>query len=98
MECKDHNYNCINCPNANSSAFSSLTEEQMAKVTEQQASVHFKKGQIVMHEGNKPNGVYCITKGKCKVPVPSEEGLRTVQQFPIETRRDPPTAKEVFHW
>ena len=28
------------------------------------------------------------SNGKCKVPVPSEEGLRTVQQFPIETDPD----------
>lgn len=81
MECKDHNYNCFNCPNANNSAFSSLTEEQLEKVTEQQASVHFKKGQIVMHEGNKPNGVYCITKGKCKVHKLGIEGKEQIIRF-----------------
>jgi len=36
-------------------------------MSEVKTCAYFKKGQIIMHEGSRPNGVYCLHSGKAKL-------------------------------
>jgi CRP-like cAMP-binding protein len=44
----------------------------------------FKKGQIMMHEGSRPNGVYCIHTGKAKLFRLGTEGKEQILRFAKE--------------
>jgi CRP-like cAMP-binding protein len=58
-----------------------LDDKQLQTISDNKTCVVFKKGQIIMHEGNKPNGVYCIQSGKCKTHKLGIEGKEQIIRF-----------------
>ena len=80
MECSD-NKRCIQCSVKDITSFKNLTNEQLDVISDNKTCVVFKKGQIIMHEGNKPNGVYCIQSGKCKTHKLGIEGKEQIIRF-----------------
>lgn len=74
---------CEHCAHRKSgiSAFSSLNEEEIGDVSANKGCLFFKKGQIIFHEGNRPNGVYCIHAGKLKLYKLGIEGKEQIIRF-----------------
>lgn len=81
MECNDNNVRCHQCPVRDITSFNTLTNDQLDIIADSKTCVVFKKGQIIMHEGNKPNGVYCILNGKCKTHKLGIEGKEQIIRF-----------------
>ena len=52
--------NCLNCAKKDLSAFSNIDSTTITEMADVKTCAFFKKGQIMMHEGSRPNGVYCI--------------------------------------
>ena len=73
--------NCANCLKKEFSAFSNLDSATLSEVSEVKTCAFFKKGQIMMHEGSRPNGVYCIHSGKAKMFKLGTEGKEQIIRF-----------------
>ncbi len=72
---------CEMCNTRKLSAFSELGKEELSDLSEHKACVFFKKGQIIMHEGSRPTGVYCIHHGKAKFYKLGQEGKEQIIRF-----------------
>ncbi|WP_417591052.1 Crp/Fnr family transcriptional regulator [Owenweeksia hongkongensis] len=72
---------CQLCKNRGHSAFHNLGAEDLDKISALKSCVSFKKGQVIMNEGSRPQGVYCIHKGKAKVYRVGTEGKEQVIRF-----------------
>ncbi|MCK5825098.1 MAG: Crp/Fnr family transcriptional regulator [Ichthyobacteriaceae bacterium] len=81
MECNDSNLSCLNCKEREGTVLDVLTDKQLQLITDNKTCVVFKKGQIIMHEGNNPNGVYCLKHGKCKTHKLGIEGKEQIIRF-----------------
>lgn len=55
---------CINNPN---SIFYALGEDEKKILSEKHVCLHFKKGDVIYREGEKPNGLICLSAGKVKI-------------------------------
>ena len=74
---------CTLCTNRDISAFKDLTGKELIEVTDVKTCAFFKKGQIMMHEGSRPNGVYCIHSGKAKIYRLGTEGKEQIIRFSV---------------
>jgi CRP-like cAMP-binding protein len=81
MECNDNIVKCGSCIVKELNPMNKLDEKQLQTISDNKTCVVFKKGQIIMHEGNKPNGVYCIQSGKCKTHKLGIEGKEQIIRF-----------------
>lgn len=74
---------CENCIHRKDgvSAFTNLGDEELKNVSNSKGCLFFKKGQIIFHEGNRPNGVYCIHSGKIKLYKLGIEGKEQIIRF-----------------
>lgn len=81
MECNDNIVKCSTCIVKEMAPMNSLNDKQLQVISDNKTCVVFKKGQIIMHEGNKPNGVYCIQSGKCKTHKLGIEGKEQIIRF-----------------
>jgi len=73
--------NCQFCQNRTESAFHNLGGDDLDKISRLKTCVSFRKGQVIMSEGARPQGVYCIHKGKIKVYKLGTEGKEQVLRF-----------------
>ena len=76
--------NCSNCAKKNLSAFRNIDSTTLSEMAEVKTCAFFKKGQIMMHEGSRPNGVYCIYSGKAKLFRLGTEGKEQIIRFAKE--------------
>lgn len=74
-------FSCDLCANRGFSAFKDLTEAELAKLRDHKMCSFFKKGQIIMNEGSRPNGVYCLHRGKVKLYRLGSEGKEQIIRF-----------------
>ncbi|HBF21874.1 MAG TPA: hypothetical protein DDW81_17370, partial [Cryomorphaceae bacterium] len=58
---------CQFCQNRSQSAFHNLGTDELDTISKLKTCVAFRKGQVIMHEGARPQGVYCIHRGKAKL-------------------------------
>lgn len=72
---------CDTCNLRELSAFKDLDVAEIHEVSHAKTCVFFKKGQVLMHEGSRPNGVYCIHHGKSKVFRLGTEGKEQIIRF-----------------
>ncbi len=72
---------CQFCQNKANSAFHNLGTEELDVVSKLKTCVSFRKGQVVMHEGARPQGIYCIHKGKLKLYKIGTEGKEQILRF-----------------
>lgn len=72
---------CQFCNYRTESAFYNLGKEELDKVSRLKTCVFFRKGQVVFHEGARPQGVYCIHKGKAKLYKLGTEGKEQIIRF-----------------
>ncbi|MDR9373694.1 MAG: Crp/Fnr family transcriptional regulator [Schleiferiaceae bacterium] len=74
-------HHCQLCNNRASSAFRELSAETLDTVSHLKTCAAFKKGQVMLHEGARPQGVYCIHKGKLKFYRLGSEGKEQIVRF-----------------
>ena len=72
---------CQFCQNRSESAFHNLGTEELDKISRLKTCVSFRKGQVIMSEGARPQGVYCIHKGKAKIYKMGTEGKEQITRF-----------------
>jgi CRP-like cAMP-binding protein len=77
---------CQLCANRANSVFHNLNTTELDSISRLKSCMAFKKGQVVMHEGARPQGVYCIHKGKLKLYKVGVEGKEQILRF--STRGD----------
>ncbi len=58
---------CLNCIESNNSLFNILTEEEKAILIKNHSCSFYKKSEIIYKEGDKPNGLICLSSGKVKI-------------------------------
>lgn len=63
------------------SVFCALSNEQVEEIDNSKGCNFYNKGQIVFHEGNRTNGIYCINKGKVKLFQIGSEGKEQIIRF-----------------
>jgi CRP-like cAMP-binding protein len=69
---------CESCLARLNNLFSTLSDEQLSELAVDKTCNLYKKGQIVFFEGNRPAGLYCITKGKVKIYQIGGEGKEQI--------------------
>jgi CRP-like cAMP-binding protein len=74
-------FDCANCMKREFSALASLNPEDLSKISDAKACAHFKKGDVLMSEGSRPTGVYCIHNGKVKLSKMGTEGKDQILRF-----------------
>jgi CRP/FNR family transcriptional regulator len=58
---------CESCNSRLSNVFCNLSDDQLKGLDVEKACNFYKKGQLIFFEGNKPQGLFCISQGKVKV-------------------------------
>jgi CRP/FNR family transcriptional regulator len=74
-------HNCQFCSSQVKSAFADLPNSAKDKLSHLKTCVSFRKGQVIIHEGARPQGVYCIHKGKVKLYTLGTEGKEQIIKF-----------------
>lgn len=69
---------CQTCLEAPGSIFKDLPQEEKDSLTRSHTSRFFHKGELIYREGDKPNGVLCLAKGKVKI---LKEGIAGREQI-----------------
>ena len=72
---------CEFCQLLDQSSFKGLDSSELHEVSHSKTCVFFKKGQVLMHEGSRPNGVYCLHTGKTKIYRLGTEGKEQIIRF-----------------
>ncbi len=72
---------CQFCAQHPQSAFHGLSSEGLDEISQLKTCVSFRKGQVIMHEGARPQGVYCIHRGKAKLYTLGTEGKEQIIRF-----------------
>jgi CRP-like cAMP-binding protein len=72
---------CQFCAQHESSAFHGLPAKGLSEMDQLKTCVSFRKGQVIIQEGARPQGVYCIHKGKIKLYTLGTEGKEQIIRF-----------------
>ena len=72
---------CDTCGSRHKSVFCSLSEQEVNNVDDSKGCNIYDRGQIIFHEGNRTNGIYCINKGKIKLFQLGSEGKEQIIRF-----------------
>ncbi len=72
---------CAECLNRTKSAFKNLDNPDLDEVSKRKSCVFFRKGQVMMQEGARPQGVYCIYSGKAKLFKRGNEGKEQIMRL-----------------
>lgn len=75
---------CLECQKRNNSLFSCLCSPELSQVSEAKSCTHYKKGQVLFHEGTRPLGVFCIHTGKVKVYRRGADGKEQIVKIATE--------------
>jgi len=67
MNIKLESPSCASCQSRLTNVFCTLTDDQLTNLSVEKSCNLYKKGQLVFFEGNRPTGLYCVTKGKIKI-------------------------------
>jgi len=72
---------CDECEKNVRSIFKKLTDEEVNELTFEKGCAFYKRGDIIYHEGNRPNGSYCISSGIVKLFKTGVEGKDQIIKF-----------------
>lgn len=75
---------CETCGARHKSIFCNVSDDEVKIIDESKNCNFYEKGQIIFHEGNRINGVYCINKGKVKLFQIGNEGKEQIIRFAKE--------------
>lgn len=76
-------HDCAQCGRMHLSLFKDLSPEEVEELNNVKACTAFRKGQIIMSEGNRPNGVFCIHSGKAKLHRMGQNGKDQIIRFAV---------------
>lgn len=79
-----HAIRCHTCPSRGESLFCDLHNEDLTNVDEAKSCGQYKKGQHVFAEGTRPQGLYCVHKGKVKVYKTGDDGKEQIVRLEKE--------------
>jgi len=74
-------HHCQTCISHQKSTFSDLPSDAKDDLSRLKTCVSFRKGQVIIHEGARPQGVYCIHRGKVKLYTMGTEGKEQIIRF-----------------
>jgi CRP-like cAMP-binding protein len=74
-------HHCQMCLSHQKSTFSDLSNDAKDELSRLKTCVSFRKGQVIIHEGARPQGVYCIHNGKVKLYTMGTEGKEQIIRF-----------------
>jgi CRP/FNR family transcriptional regulator, polysaccharide utilization system transcription regulator len=72
---------CDKCALTSNSIFKHLTLEEVEKISFEKDFRHYKKGDILYHEGNRISGFYCVNNGIIKVFKTGLDGKEQIIRF-----------------
>ena len=75
--------NCDNCNVLFKSFFSKLAKNDMLDLSEKKSCISYKKGQTIFTSGTRPNGIYCLNKGKVKIYKTGAYGKEQIIRFAL---------------
>jgi CRP/FNR family transcriptional regulator, polysaccharide utilization system transcription regulator len=75
---------CSSCNCRKSCLVSACTNDEADKIIANKSSRFYKKNQILYLEGEKPQGVFCISSGKVKIAKTNREGKEQIIRIAIE--------------
>jgi CRP/FNR family transcriptional regulator len=75
---------CSTCGSRHKSVFCDLSSDEVRDIDDQKGCNIYDKGQIIFHEGNRTNGIYCVNKGKIKLFQLGSEGKEQIIRFAKE--------------
>lgn len=81
---KQHETNipfCDKCALENNSIFKHLSRDEVEKINYEKDHRHYKRGDILYHEGNRISGFYCINSGTLKVYKTGLDGKEQIIRF-----------------
>jgi len=58
-----------------------MKREGLEEISQLKTCVSFRKGQVIMHEGARPQGIYCVHRGKIKLYTLGTEGKEQIIRF-----------------
>lgn len=70
--------NCINCQSLALSVFCTLKSDELLDLNKEKVSYHYKKGQVIFSESNRPSGIFCVHSGKVKIYKINSEGKEQI--------------------
>ncbi|NVK28899.1 MAG: Crp/Fnr family transcriptional regulator [Flavobacteriia bacterium] len=76
-------FDCASCGKKHLSLFKDLTSDEVEELNNVKACTSFRKGQILMSEGSRPNGVFCIHSGKAKLHRLGQNGKDQIIRFAV---------------
>ncbi|MGE0562135.1 MAG: Crp/Fnr family transcriptional regulator [Flavobacteriales bacterium] len=59
--------NCVGCLKVNHSLFNDLSDRELELLNNKRSKLFFKKGDVILNEGEIPFGLYCLNAGKVKL-------------------------------
>lgn len=77
----DTPHHCQFCNFHAKSAFAGMSKEGLDELSHLKTCVSYRKGQVIMNEGARPQGVYCIHRGKVKLYTMGTEGKEQIIKF-----------------
>ncbi len=69
---------CEDCTSRDCSIFEGLSDKEVVNLSSNKVGNFYKKGQIVFYEGNRPSGLFCVSKGKVKLYKLGYEGKEQI--------------------
>jgi len=75
---------CETCGSRDKSVFCGLSNTEVSELDKEKGCNMYDKGQVIFHEGNRVNGIYCINKGKVKIFQLGSEGKEQIIRFAKE--------------
>ncbi len=72
------NSHCRDCNVKNLSRFKDVNTDYLDVLSDNKTCNIYKKGQLLLHEGSRPMGVYCIKSGKVKVFKLGQQGKEQI--------------------
>lgn len=84
MKNKPESPHCSSCGSRHKSVFCSIESEEINEINNIKGCNFFDRGQVIFHEGNRVNGIYCINKGKVKIYQTGSEGKEQIIRFAKE--------------
>jgi len=73
--------NCENCNVLTKSFFSKLAKIDLLDLSEKKNCILYKKGQTIFTAGTRPNGIFCLNKGKIKIYKTGAYGKEQIIRF-----------------
>ena len=69
---------CEHCKSRSNSLFHFCHQEELEKLSDNKTCTSYKSGQMIFHEGNMSNGLYCVNSGKIKLHKMGSDGKEQI--------------------